>query len=247
MDVARLWRVFSQRTDAKFNFSLHLHLLHPLHLHLYHLHQLHHITNIIYISYIPNYMRCISFIIYINFIYISKASTSTYSVRRGNKYIMYKFNQLHLHHIQFLHRSCSQKFLQELTSRWSSCICKLLPNSYFSSSSKFFLKAAGAVIWQWKTGLRNMTFFRDVTGVISPTGVVTQELLHRSWLLGDLIASELIWDSHQNVPKTWLGWRSTQQTERTVIDEYQWERGILDDKLNRLYKSGLISLIKRSQ
>lgn len=93
------------------------------------------------------------------------------------------------------------------------------------------------MIWQWKTGLRNMTFFRDVTGVISPTGVVTQELLHRSWLLGDLIASELIWDSHQNVPKTWLGW-STQQTERTVIDEYQWERGILDDKLNRSINRG---------
>ena len=65
-------------------------------------------SHFIYISYI---LYIYIYIIYINFIYISKASTSTYSARRGNKYIIYKFNQLHIHHIQFLRRSCSQKFL----------------------------------------------------------------------------------------------------------------------------------------
>ena len=118
-DVARLWiyegfffpKELMPNSTSHFSYISYILYIYII-LHLYHLHQLHHITNIIYISYIPNYVRCISFIIYINFIYISKASLSTYSVRnRGNKYIIYKFNQLHLHHIQFLHGSCSRKSL----------------------------------------------------------------------------------------------------------------------------------------
>ena len=44
---------------------------------------------------------------------------------------------------EFLHRSSYTGALtQELTSRCSTCIWKLLQNSYFSSSAKFSLKAA---------------------------------------------------------------------------------------------------------
>ena len=130
-------KVSSERTAAKFNFSLHLH-------------NISHFLDITYIIYI----------IYINFIYIT--------------YIIY---------ISYI---SSISFTSPTSSTYSST-SHVSPASFYAiyrcSTSTYLLQNSCNVIC---TEVVAWELFHGS----SYTGVHTRELLHRSWLPGDLLASE---------------------------------------------------------